>query len=506
VAVQRSGVLWTANGVQLCGSGGVQNGDQLPAITSDGSHGAIVTWWDNRSGNYNIYAQRVNASGSVVWITNGVALRNIAGSDALAPAIAPDGSNGAIVAWYDRGSGVYDIYAQRVNSAGAVQWTANGVALRNIAGTNAWAPTMASDGSGGAIVTWPDDRSGAGSDIYAQRVNSAGAAQWTPNGVRLRSGVSSDGDLPTIISSGSGGAIITWEDARSGPWDIYAQKITDSAATHSITVTQEDHGAITPAGVGGVVTVNDGAGQAFTITPDPNYRVADVQVDGSSIGPVNSYTFYNVMNDHTITASFVTNSLIYYLAEGSTAWGFSTYTAIENPNTSAVTARITYMDTAAGNAGKGIIKTRNLTLPASSQTVVNASDDLPFPMDFSTKVESLSGLPLGVDRTMTFFCYPQDESVFGAHNSVAASTPSKAWYLPEGSSAWGFSTWTLVQNPNATDATVKLTYMTESGPASFDKAVPANLRATFSMAADIGAKDASTQVSSNIPVIAERSM
>jgi hypothetical protein len=450
VAVQRSGVLWTANGVQLCGSGGVQNGDQLPAITSDGSHGAIVTWWDNRSGNYNIYAQRVNASGSVVWITNGVALRNIAGSDALAPAIAPDGSNGAIVAWYDRGSGVYDIYAQRVNSAGAVQWTANGV--------------------------------------------------------RLRSGVSSDGDLPTIISSGSGGAIITWEDARSGPWDIYAQKITDSAATHSITVTQEDHGAITPAGVGGVVTVNDGAGQAFTITPDPNYRVADVQVDGSSIGPVNSYTFYNVMNDHTITASFVTNSLIYYLAEGSTAWGFSTYTAIENPNTSAVTARITYMDTAAGNAGKGIIKTRNLTLPASSQTVVNASDDLPFPMDFSTKVESLSGLPLGVDRTMTFFCYPQDESVFGAHNSVAASTPSKAWYLPEGSSAWGFSTWTLVQNPNATDATVKLTYMTESGPASFDKAVPANSRATFSMAADIGAKDASTQVSSNIPVIAERSM
>src|SRR5262249_34089539 len=45
-------------------------------------------------------------------------------------------------------------------------------------------PTIVSDGAGGAIVTWYDNRNGA-SDIYAQRVSAAGAPQWTANGVAL---------------------------------------------------------------------------------------------------------------------------------------------------------------------------------------------------------------------------------------------------------------------------------------------------------------------------------
>ncbi len=196
----------------------------------------------------------------------------------------------------------------------------------------------------------------------------------------------------------------------------------------------------------------------------------------------------------------------YYLAEGSTAWGFSTYIAIENPNASDVTARLTYMDTAAGNTGKGAIKTLNLTLPASSQTVVNALDDLGHATDFSTKVESLEGKPIAVDRTMTFPCSTADGARFGAHNSIGATSASTIWYLPEGSGAWGFSTWTCVENPGGRDASVKLTYMTEAGPASFDKTVPANSRGTFSMADDIGTQDASIEVSSSVPVVAERTM
>ncbi|HUJ16562.1 MAG TPA: chitobiase/beta-hexosaminidase C-terminal domain-containing protein [Nitrospirota bacterium] len=61
------------------------------------------------------------------------------------------------------------------------------------------------------------------------------------------------------------------------------------------------HGSISPAGD---VSVLGGANQKFTLTPDPGYRVADVQVDGVSMGAVSSYTFSNVQSAHTISVTF----------------------------------------------------------------------------------------------------------------------------------------------------------------------------------------------------------
>jgi hypothetical protein len=84
-------------------------------------------------------------------------------------------------------------------------------------------PTIISDGSGGAIITWQDHRSG-NYDIYAQGISSLGATQWSANGVAICT-ASHDQVHPTIISDGSGGAIITWQDGRSGNYDIYAQRI-----------------------------------------------------------------------------------------------------------------------------------------------------------------------------------------------------------------------------------------------------------------------------------------
>jgi hypothetical protein len=68
-----------------------------------------------------------------------------------------------------------------------------------------------------------------------------------------------------------------------------------------ITASAGIHGSIAP---GGTIPVARGAVQAFTVTPDPCYQVADVLVDGSSIGAAAGYTFSNVQADHTIAASF----------------------------------------------------------------------------------------------------------------------------------------------------------------------------------------------------------
>jgi len=214
-------VLWAADGVLLCTATGYGSFD----IISDGSEGAIVAWADDsRSGNYDIYAQRVTASGDVQWAVNGIALCTAPGSQQYLRIIS-DASNGAIVAWQDSRNGSSDIYAQRVNSSGAVQWAADGVVI--CAATNAQEyPHIASDYSGGAIITWGDQRSG-NSDIYAQRVNASGSVLWTANGVSLCSSAGSQ-RFPQIVSDGPNDAIIMWMDDRSSKWAVYAQKLSSS--------------------------------------------------------------------------------------------------------------------------------------------------------------------------------------------------------------------------------------------------------------------------------------
>jgi len=66
-------------------------------------------------------------------------------------------------------------------------------------------------------------------------------------------------------------------------------------------VFQDLNGSISPTGN---VSVREGRDQTFTITPDKGYVVANVKIDGRSIGAVKSYTFENVKRAHTIEVSF----------------------------------------------------------------------------------------------------------------------------------------------------------------------------------------------------------
>ncbi|MEK6616897.1 MAG: T9SS type A sorting domain-containing protein [Bacteroidota bacterium] len=204
------------------------NDQKSPQLVSDGSGGAIITWQDKRGGiNYDIYVQRINASGIVQWTVDGVAICTAA-DDQSEPSLVSDGSGGVIVTWNDRRPGTYfDIYAQRINGSGIVQWTADGVAICTAAKSQT-TPQLISDGSGGAIITWDDDR-GATLDIYAQRINGSGIVQWIANGAAICTAT----DVQTsaqLISDGNGGAIITftWKNYPNTIADIYVQRINAS--------------------------------------------------------------------------------------------------------------------------------------------------------------------------------------------------------------------------------------------------------------------------------------
>jgi hypothetical protein len=268
IAVPSVWAYWVQDGVAICTATGDQN---WPTITSDGAGGAIVTWQDTRDGSNDIYVQRVNASGAVQWATSGVALSTATG-DQVTPAIVSDGAGGAIVAWRDFRGSNWDISAQRVNASGAVQWTANGVHLCE-APSDRREPAIVSDGAGGAIVTWMDYRSWSNWGIYAQRVNALGAVQWTADGVALCM-ATSDQYGPTITSDGAGGAIVTWYDMRSGNADIYAQKVdalgavqwtTDGVALCTATGDQGYPTIVSDVAGGAIVTWFDGRSGNYDI-------------------------------------------------------------------------------------------------------------------------------------------------------------------------------------------------------------------------------------------------
>lgn len=220
-------MLWTANGVNICNQAASQRG---PRLVSDGSGGAFITWYDNRSGSYDIYTQRVGGAGAVQWTTNGVATCTM-GTDQLKPDISSDGAGGVIIAWSDyRSSTDFNIYAQRQGPSGAIVWAVDGVVMNNNVAYAQTDPKIVSDGMGGAILSWTDYRTGTTADIYAQRVNSTGAVQWTATGVIICT-ASGDQISSQLVSDGNSGAYITWEDHRnSGNSDVYAQRIASNAA------------------------------------------------------------------------------------------------------------------------------------------------------------------------------------------------------------------------------------------------------------------------------------
>jgi len=223
ISQKSSGTEWLPGGTLISV---FDNFRGFPKICSDGTGGAIISWKTDRGGSdHDIYAQRIDSFGNVQWTPNGVAIctDNISQGQ---PQMCSDGAGGVIITWQGEG-----IYAQRVNSTGNVMWAVNGIAVCTASGAQL-GPQICSDGAEGAIIVWQDTRSpGSYYDVYAQRIDSSGNGLWTPNGTAICTGSDYQSTpLPQLCSDGAGGAIFTWFDMRSGYGDdnIYAQHINST--------------------------------------------------------------------------------------------------------------------------------------------------------------------------------------------------------------------------------------------------------------------------------------
>ncbi len=184
----------------------------------------------------------------------------------------------------------------------------------------------------------------------------------------------------------------------------------------------------------------------------------------------------------------------WYLAEGSTSHGFETYILIQNPGDVNATVAVIYNTQQYGQ----MTRPSTLTIPAGSRVTLYLNDEVPN-VDVSTFITSTQ--PIVCERAM----YWNDR--LEGHESLGVVSPSTKWYLAEGSTNHGFETWILLQNPSNVAANVKVTYMTETGAVEREPfRLGAGQRASISAVKDIGARDFSTMIESDQPIVCERAM
>jgi len=196
-------ILWQTGGVQACV--GPAEGAQ---VVSDGAGGAIIAYMrnipceDGRAGycDWDIYAQRIDAEGNVLWGPDGVPLC-VGPSPPNPPRIVTDGAGGAIIIFLAfienevSAPGYFAFRARRIDADGHELWEEE---------TDLWGGIIVSDGSGGVISVWYSDE---GINTKAQRLDAAGRELWGPDGTTL---TLRDVHRNLVAPDGCGGVLISW--------------------------------------------------------------------------------------------------------------------------------------------------------------------------------------------------------------------------------------------------------------------------------------------------------
>jgi len=219
-------------------------------MASDGSGGVIVVDCAFQGDSHAVYAQRVDSQGNVLWGSGGV---QVFAGPTESPRVASDSSGGAVIAFIrnvpcEDGIGFCDsdIYAQKVDAEGSVLWGPDGVPIC-VEPPHQYSPQIVADGTGGAIVFFVDERGvcarridadghklwdedvplcdsvilrvtsdGSGGafcvsyDRVAQRLDATGTKLWGPDGITFTTQDIHESAL-ALVSDGSGGLLISWE-------------------------------------------------------------------------------------------------------------------------------------------------------------------------------------------------------------------------------------------------------------------------------------------------------
>ena len=206
----------------------VESPDSLrsaPDVALSPNGDGLLVWEDYRNRNWDIYAQRIDASGGLVG-PNFKINDDQNNAQQHAPRVAASSEGWFVVTWYDNRMANDDIFVQRLSTTGG-KLGAN-LKINSDAGSSRQAfPDIATDGAGHFTVVWTDWRNGTypnNSDIYARKFDTTLVAITSDTRVNRDGSLRSQKD-PSISADRLGNVGIVWSDSGSTSFDIAGQMI-----------------------------------------------------------------------------------------------------------------------------------------------------------------------------------------------------------------------------------------------------------------------------------------
>lgn len=288
---------WTRDGANLAIADA--SGDQVqPIVVAIPSGGAYIGWFDNQSGGYDVYCQRVDARGVEQWAHGGVLVADRGFSSTQGWGMDIDASGNALLTFRDDRFTGARITAAKVAPDGTLVWGADGIQLTD-GTTNVSQPDVAGTTDGSTIVAWGSsgavrlqsldadgapqwandvvldsasflvadlNASDAGSVIIAmtrgfpgprfnaQKISAAGDVLWDPGTVFVFDGALQNGNFPKFVTDGAGGAVFGWYG--TGPLQCYVQHV-DASGTEVF-----PHNGVAASTVGSRIRVSPSVGYA----------------------------------------------------------------------------------------------------------------------------------------------------------------------------------------------------------------------------------------------------
>jgi len=218
-------VLWGAGHVQVfdLAGGSLQFGN-FPAFLPDGSGGAVFAWYTSTPA-LQVRAQRILANGTEAFAHNGVELSTDSSRLRVDPSVAFDPASANLYAFWteeDQLQSQRGLWGQALDGGGAPLWGPAGQELVPL-GSADISEVSALPAPGGALVAWSETLGFDQEPIHAARLDADGAYVWNPAFVDLK--VLATGTLrmaATIVSDGSG--VFVWSDGES-TWDLKGQNL-----------------------------------------------------------------------------------------------------------------------------------------------------------------------------------------------------------------------------------------------------------------------------------------
>ncbi len=268
--------------------------------------------------------------------------------------------------------------------------------------------------------------------------------------------------------------------------------VTFAINTYTVTATVAGgHGTVTPASQ----DADYGDSVSITITPQAGYHIESITDNGLlRPGPYGStYDIASVAADHDVEVAFATDTQIWYMAEGSTSGGMTTYVLVQNPNSSAVDVNVKFQ------TDSGEVQGPIDTVPAQSRRtyMVNAYVES---LNVSSSVTA-SGGTVVAERAM------YGNGGTWAHDSIGTTAPATTWYLAEGATQNGVQTFILAQNPGDAPVIVDVAFQTGEGEVQGPiDTLPAHSRHTYRVNDYVQTFNVSTAITATGAIVCERSM